>query len=373
MADLRILHIIHGLTVGGAEVDLLDKSQALSHEYGCEITFCCLMRRGELAIQAELQGFHIVGPLMRHRYDLLAWGSLRRVIQSGSWSLVHSHLFASNFVTAAVYQSLAAKHRPPLVASEHAMAERWSPLDLWIDRRLLQPTAAFIQVPTQAAAQSYIDRGLSPQKLQVLPDAIDIRRFDSVDRPSARSKKRKELDIPEETILVGAICRLEAVKNLPLLVDAVRELPVQLIIAGEGPEHSRLEALIGQYKLGRRVRLLGQRFDIPELLPALDLFVLPSASETFGIAVAEALLMQIPVIATRTGGIPEVTQGDSFACLVAPGDTPALRSAIQAFLDDPTPLRDRARQGSGYVRENLSVENIARRQMETYLRLKDER
>ena len=364
----RILHIIHGLTVGGAEVDLVTKSIALAQRYEYDVTICCLMRRGEFAATAEAAGIRVVGPLMRHRYDVLAGPHLRRVLLAEPWSLVHTHLFAANFVGCAVAMTLPSSRRPLLVASEHAMAERWGRLPLLVDR-LLERYIALMLVPSQASAASYVARGLYGQQLQVIPNAIDVRRFRDVNHAAARLQIRQQLRVPQDAYLIGTVCRLEAVKGLPILLKAVESLPAYLIIVGEGPQRSHLASIIHTYGLGDRVQLLGSRSDVPELLAAVDLFVLPSYSESFGIAVAEALLAKTPVVATNVGGIPEVTHDAEYARLVPPGDIDALTGAIRWMMEHLEQAQAQACQGHTFVSDVMSLEAVAAKQHAIYQQL----
>ena len=365
--DRRVLHIIHGLTVGGAEMDLVNKSIALVRRYGYHITICCLMRVGELAPRAKAAGVGVVGPLMRHRYDALAGRQLRRLLLAEPWSLVHTHLFAANLVAGATLMTLPSIRRPPFIAAEHAMAERWG---RWtFVYRWLQRSAALILVPSQASAASYVAHGIGEDRIKVVPNGIDVQRFGQVDRASVRIQIRRRLHIPPDAHLVGTVCRLEAVKGLPILLEAVERMPVHLVIAGEGPERAHLASIIQAKQLKGRVQLLGSRPDVPEMLAALDLFVLPSCSESFGIAVAESLAMGTPVVATGVGGIPEVTGGGRYARLVPPGDSRALAEAIQWMIDHPQGAQIQARQGRAFVYQSFSLEVVAAQQHAIYQEL----
>lgn len=366
--DQRILHVIHGLTIGGTEVDLVNKAIVLTHDYGYDVTICCLMRRGQLASRAENAGIRVVGPFMRHRYDVLAGCQLRRLFLAEPWSFVHTHLFAANLIGVATLVTVPPSRRPLLVVAEHAMADCWSRLVLFT-YRWLQDYFALILVPSRASAASYIARGVRKSQLQVMPNAIDIHRFSQVDRASSRLQLRQLLHIPQDAYLVGTVCRLEIVKGLPTLLAAIEKLPVHLVIAGEGPERVHLTSIIGAKGLDNRVQLLGSWTDVPELLAALDLFVLPSYSESFGITVAESLLMERPVVATGVGGISEITGGGRYARLVPPGDASALAEAIQWVVDHPEEAQVQARQGRAFVNQTFALEVVAEQQHEIYRQL----
>jgi glycosyltransferase involved in cell wall biosynthesis len=362
---LNVLNIIHGLTIGGAEIDLVTKSVALTEKYGYKITILCLMRRGELSQLAEAAGIAVIGPLMRNRYDVFAVGKIRQILEDKNWSLVHSHLFAANWVTYLALNTIRQENRPLFVTAEHAMAQRWSSLHILI-YRLIQKHATSILFPSRASAESYVAFGLDPAKTNVIPNAINVDRFNHSISKLLSSQIRTELNLGPKDFLIGVVCRMEPVKGLVVLLEAIRSLQVKLIIIGEGSMRSHLESLIQEWSLGERVHLLGIRRDIPELLSNLDLFILPSFSETFGIAVAEALLAGIPVIATQVGGIPEITCGDRFAHLVEPGDAQGLRAAILDVMEQPELAKQRAEKAREYIRVNFSVENVIKKQDQVY-------
>lgn len=363
----RILSIVHGLTVGGAEVDLVNKCSWLAQHYGYDITVCCLMRRGKLAQRAEDAGIQLVGPLMEDRYDVTAVTVLRQLLLSEPWSLVHTHIFAANLVGGIVWATLRPKQRPPLVVSEHAMAERWG----WLVPcyyRWLQGQAAAILVPSRSAVDSYVARGLREQNIQVMPNALEVDAFERATSPDAATQVRESLKIPQEAYLVGTVCRLERVKGVSLLISAIQDLPVHLVIAGDGPEHDKLSALVDELDVRERVRLLGTRSDVPDLLTAFDLFVLPSYSESFGIVVAEALLSKTPVVATKTGGIAEVTDEGQYAYLVSPGKKTELAHAITWMMRHPAEAREQAARGRLFVRNTFSLDTVAEKQHMMYRR-----
>ena len=356
----RILHIIHGLTTGGAEIDLLRKLRVFSPEARAAMSICCLMRRGELADEAARLGVHVTGPLMRTRTDALVVYRLRRLITAGDIDIVHSHLFAANAVTWVAINTVPASRRPAWIASEHAMAQRWNRRVLWTDRQMAQQACIFT-VPTESAAQSYIARGLLPAKIRVAANAVDTAHFacDDEERVARRRTARASLGIDDGTFVIGTVCRLEPVKNLTMLIDAVTPLNVVLIIVGDGSLRGELEQRIESQGLGHKVRFLGRRRDIPDLLSAFDVFAQTSLSESFGLAVIEALLTGTPVVATAVGAIPEVTDGGRYATLTPPDDVHAFRQALLHSQAYPTAAHAQARAAGSFIAANYGVDAVA--------------
>jgi glycosyltransferase involved in cell wall biosynthesis len=117
-------------------------------------------------------------------------------------------------------------------------------------------------------------------------------------------------------------------------LSAISRPSVVLLLSGEGPERARIEALVTELGLGSRVRFVGTATPLVELLPLADLFVLPSETESFGLAALEALACGVPVVATAVGGIPEVVRDGETGLLVPPEDPAALARAIESLLAD---------------------------------------
>ena len=359
----NVLHIIHGLRVGGAEVDLVGKLRYLHREHGYPMTVCCLMRRGDLAEAMEAEGARVVGPFMAHRRDTSFVSSLRRLMRSEAWDVIHSHLYEAGVLTGLTLMTAYLKP-PPWIISEHAMADYWSALPQLMMNLMGQGASAFA-VPTQAAAESFIARGLPRHRLRVVPNGVSL----DAPKPDARARVRASLGIAENEMLLGTVCRLHAVKALPVLFEAATTLPVKVVVAGEGPARGELEALIAERGWGDRIRLLGTRHDVADVLAALDLFILSSVSESMSIAVAEAFLAGVPVVATRTGGVPEITGDGRYARLVPAEDPAALREAIIATLENVPAARRAAQEGGAWARNHLSVAASAERLHELYLEI----
>ncbi|MBZ0269336.1 glycosyltransferase, partial [bacterium] len=172
MSRHRVLHVIHGLTVGGAEVDLVRKVAWMTEHGHCDATICCLMRRGELAEAAEAAGARVVGPLMTHRYDVAAAARLDGVFRSREWSLVHAHIFAGGLVTWLVRSLRPGARRVPLIVSEHGDAARWNAGIRWLQGRVLRHARVF-QVPSEATRRSYGAFGFPVDRVRVMPNAVD--------------------------------------------------------------------------------------------------------------------------------------------------------------------------------------------------------
>ena len=193
--------------------------------------------------------------------------------------------------------------------------------------------------------------GVPPDKARRVYNAIEPRYFEQ--------PVRRRLDETFEILTAG---RLDPLKGHADLVNALApwlrdSADVRLRIAGDGAERSSLGSLIADLGIADQVELMGYRSDLPELLAETDLFVLPSRSEGFGLAVVEAMAARVPVVATRVGGVPEVFPEWAADWLVPPSDPTSLRLAVQRVR--AMPRREREQLGArlhAHAKEHFAVE-----------------
>ncbi len=154
-----------------------------------------------------------------------------------------------------------------------------------------------------------ISAGVKEQKCEVIYTGIDTEKFN----PKPKTDLKKELGIAEERVLIGIVAVLRKAKRHVMLIDAIKELPnVHLAIIGDGPQEKNIREKLDSIDYKERVHLLGHREDVSEILPSLDMFVLPSNMEALGTSILEASACGVPCIGSKVGGIPEcIFHGDS--------------------------------------------------------------
>jgi glycosyltransferase involved in cell wall biosynthesis len=190
------------------------------------------------------------------------------------------------------------------------------------------------------------------RNLRVVPYGIDTERF-SVTRDG--SDIRREFGIAGSDQVIGYVGRLEEEKGTQVLIEAVPailgELPAaRFLIAGEASdEQAEFEALaeerVRQLGIADRVRFAGFRNDVPDLIAAMDVVVVPSLREAFGLVNVEVMACGRPLVATRVGGIPEVVEDGATGILVPPADSGALADAVIGLMRDPDRRRAMAEAG----------------------------
>lgn len=176
-----------------------------------------------------------------------------------------------------------------------------------------------------------------PQRIRVIPNFVDA----SVFRPGAAHELRTRFADAGEALLIH-VSNLRPVKRvdwvLRILHGVNRTRPTRLLLVGDGPEMGRLIALAEELSIRERVHFLGSQSDVAGLLAASDLFILPSAQESFGLASLEAMAAGVPVIASRAGGIPEVVE-DGVTGILTDELTAMVDAAVELLADGPRRCR----------------------------------
>ena len=213
-------------------------------------------------------------------------------------------------------------------------------------RRILSPFVTEFVTVSRDLARWLVEQVRVPaRKVRTIYNGVDTERF----APGDRAAARQALGIPADWSVVGTVGRLDPVKDQAGLVRAFARTPKSgksaLVIAGHGPSRPELEAVVSELALGDRVRLLGEREDVPLLLRALDVFVLPSLGEGISNAILEAMATGLPVIATRVGGNVELVRDGVTGRLVEPRSPDALAAALGTYLGDLAMARGQGAAG----------------------------
>lgn len=199
-----------------------------------------------------------------------------------------------------------------------------------------------------------------------IPLGIDLERFRQ--REGDR-RVRRELGLAEGTPLVGTVGILKPQKAHEVLIEAAERVDAAFAIAGEGPSRAALEREIARRGLGDRFVLLGHRRDVPEVLTDFDVFALSSDYEGMCLAVAEALAVGTPVVATEVGGVPQTVVHGETGLLVPARDPEALARGIRRLLGNRDEARRLAEAGGERVRRLYALDAMVQTTSALYARL----
>jgi glycosyltransferase involved in cell wall biosynthesis len=282
--------------------------------------------------------------------------------------VIHTHNGRTAFL-AAVAVRLARRGR--LVTSQHFLhpshTKQSGPrlllaqaIHLWIYRT----AAACIAVSGAVKDALLARRQIEPGKVRVVPNGINVREAEV--SPEEKMRICEELGVAPGVPLVMCVARLEPEKDVSTLVAAMTTVrqsfpQSRCVIVGGGREREALLRQAHQSGLKESVVFTGFRIDASLMIAACDLFVLPSATESFGLVLLEAMKHAKPLIATRAGGPQEVVVHNETGLLVPPGDSAALASAISSLLANPERARALGICGRERLLDLYTAERMARK------------
>ena len=347
---MRLLHVIDGIDVGGAELvlaQLIEHLQAAGHQN----TVLVLTEGGAIGDRIRASGADVVE--MKCARGRLPVASLRRMaakVREAAPELIQGWMYHGNL--AALVLRLISGVRSPLFWSIHNTLE--PPPDLGpltraalAANRALSGSVAGIIYVSEAAARQHERRGFRADRSLVIPNGTDCGLF--VSKPENRARLRKALGVPGDVPLVGTFARWASMKGHGNLFAAAAQLMARgvrlhLVLAGSGmsPDNPDLTAALRGADLIADCSCLGVRHDIPDLMAGLDAFVLPSLyGEAFPLVLGEAMATEVPCIATDVGDSRLIL--GSTGEVVPPGDVGALTAALARLV--ALPAEERARLG----------------------------
>ena len=336
----RVLVLIKCLGRGGAErlvVSMTQRGDRTRFDY--EVAYV-LDDHDALVPELERAGVPVHSLGARSDYDLRWLGRLRALMARGGFDIVHSHL-----PYAAGLGRLVAATVPPratLVYTEHCMWDQvalptrtLNRLTIGLDDRVLT---------VSEASRLALPASVRP-RAQVVVHGIELEPVREAlrEREELRRSVRTELGLSDDELLSLTVANFRWQKGHDVLLRAARAVidrgvPVRFVAAGDGPLRHDLEHLRTELSLDGHVQFLGERADVPRLLAAADLFVLPSRYEGLPLALMEAACVGVPVVATAVSGLPDLFANGRDALLVPPEQAQALADAITRLAGD-TALR----------------------------------
>jgi len=363
--SINVLYIIHSLTWGGAENQVVTLAPALSSDR-YTIHVCCLQREGVQADALRARGIQVVSLNMRLRYWPIAVYRLYRLIERLKPQIVHTHLYDAGILGRLVGKLAGV---PVILTTEVGMTVWKKRHHLLLERFVNRFTDKMIAVSEDIRQRRIHLEGVSPEKIITIPAAVDIERFS---RMNSREQVRTELEIETSSPVIGTVARLVAAKRLDYLLEAARVVceavpQARFLIIGDGPLREELEDQAMQLDLAPKyVRFLGNRQDVTDFLSAVDIFALSSEREGLPVSMLEAMAASRPVVATQVGGIPQVIQDGHNGLLVPPHDPASLAKAIITLIEDSTLRESVAREGYRTVEARFSTDAIGQQIIALY-------
>lgn len=351
-----VLHTEASIGFGGQELRIVAEARwLLDHGWAALVVG---QPDSPLLKETTVHGVPGVALRMQSAFDVPAFLALRRLIAERDVALVHTHSSVDSWLGGLAGRS----RRRPVVRSRH--------VTIAIPRRrgLVYRLADRVITSGEAAAAIVAAAGVSPARIVAVSPGIDTARFHAGVSGAA---VRRELGV-EGTPLVGLVANIRGSKGHNVFLDAARSVlaahpAARFLIVGDGIGFDDVRRRVGALGLGAAVTMTGFRRDIPEVMAALDVLVLPSIrSEAASQVIPQALAVGTPVVASDVGGNGELVRDGQTGRLVPAGDAAALAAAIADCLADREHAWAMARRGQVLVRERHSLDAAMARTTAVY-------
>jgi L-malate glycosyltransferase len=364
--QVRVLHIVHALGYGGMESRIARLARGLP-EHGYHVSVLSLKQPNTGALELPQGTPHQIYPMpsglhMMHLFRLV------RLVRGGNYDIVHTHNWSSMF-----YGILAARlaRVPVVVHGEHGLNREdlkgvpWK--RLWTQRLLSRCVTQLVPVNEVIAAhvQRFWRRG--PQHMTVIPNGVDLRRF----QPARKSPAGES-----ETFTLGMVGRLDAVKDIRCAIEALALLAQKgpgkwrLILVGDGPLRQELETVAKSLGVGPSVEFAGARADVETWYPKFDLYLNTSVYEGMCNTLLEAMACRLPLVASRVPGNVAWLRETENAAFFTPGDSRDLAEAIHQVRLNPMARDQMADRNRNRVESEFDNQGFIKAYLNLYRRFR---
>jgi len=368
---IQVLHPITRLIVGGAQENtmytaaLLDKQrfhvELLSGpQTGSEGSLIEEVKQRGIPLTIFPDLLRQISPL----HDLRALWNMKRFIQSGNYTIVHTHSSK-----AGILGRLAARlsKTPLIVHTVHGWSfhDYMSPMTRWI-YILLERWIAHFSDALVVVTERDIEKGLQAgigrrEQYRRIRSAIPLDEFDP--RLVDRQAVRQELNLPADEVVIGNVGRFSTQKN-PLDWVRVAGLvgqaypQVRFLLVGDGPMRTQVEQALQKAGIAERTALTGLRRDVPRMLAAMDIFLLTSLWEGLPRVIPQAMAMGLPVVANRADGVSEAIQDGSNGYLCSPGEIEQMAERCVELARHPLKRQEMGCRGQAYALQEFDLRKM---------------
>lgn len=341
---LSILQVITQRRFSGAERICLSLCEELQNR-GHRIRLLC-KQGGQMADEARARAIEVDTPGISGKFNLMAPGRIIRAAREINADLIHTHLS-----TASLMGGIAGKLSGiPVLGHVHA-------LNTWHYYRFSDMLATC----SAGVAEHIIRQGAPSERIRVVLNGIDLRRFDHVPN---QQDCRKKLGIQADEQVIACVAHLSAKKGQGYLLKSIAMLQdsfpnLRCLLVGEGDLHGELQKQAIELNIADRVELLGYRSDVLDVMNTADIVVLPSiAKEGLGLVLVEAALLGIPTIGSDAPGIDEAVQNRVSGILVPPANAEELADKIAELLSNQALRQQLGEAGKRRAVELFSLDSM---------------
>ncbi len=369
MKKIRILHVVLSLGTGGLEngiINIINGSD--KDEFHTDVI--CIREKGELHSRIENSSTKVFFDSALSNGLINSVKHIRKTILNEGYDVIHTHGWATMLAGYLAFKSLTFnKNKPIIINGEHGTLYFESSQQIIIQRFLFKRMHLNLSVSGALVNEVARRFNVPVEIFKAILNGVNIDKF----QPNAEQRNaiRTELNLKEEHILIGSVGRLVEVKNYPSLIKAFALLlksqsNARLALAGDGPERVALELLIEQQGLNNKVFMMGRREDVPSVMNAYDIFVLPSFREGLSNTILEAMSSGLPEIVTNVGGSPEIVIENKTGHLFEVSNIEQLAGLLEALIQDKEKLKKMSDDAREHVVKNYSLETMVNNYQYTY-------
>jgi len=333
---MKVCHLISGDLWAGAEVQAFSLLKALNSVPDLSL-WTIVLNEGALAARLRESGVDtfVIDESAHGFFRIL--DSAKKFLVDKNLDIIHSHRYKENALASLLKRAGFARR---IVQTVHGLGEPFSGRKLLKARiysnlnvYLMKRYFDLVQTVSYDIGKT-LARRVNHGKLVAIHNSVDLT---MVLPTRAGAELRREIGIAENEPVIGSAGRLVPVKGYDVFLKAARRvldsgIDASFVLAGDGPERSKLEGLARNLALGAKAKFLGFRNDMYDVINVMDIFVISSFHEGIPMALLEAMALRKPIVATSVGGITEVVEGDVSGVLVPPGDDDKLAAACVRVL-----------------------------------------
>lgn len=391
-SELKVLQIIINLEIGGAQEIVRTLVEHLAASDCTPVV--CTFKDGPLRRDIEQLGIKVeVLDLPRHSVVALPlflidmvriWQALAQLIRKHDINIVQTNILGSlNFLVLTLpwatnlsvvlwtFQNVQFLPSKKDVSRYHWLVKPKRYVHRLLYRLASHRVSGFIAVSDEVCESMIKQIGPIQDKITVICNSVDIKRYErSVDKHAVR----QQLGLETNTRLIATVATLKEQKGHRYLIDAAATIVPQhpdchFLFVGDGKLRGKLQAQVRESGLSGNIHFLGSRRDVPDLLAASDLFVLPSLWEGLPMALIEAMAASMPVVATAVSGTVQVMIPGETGLVVPPGNSQMLAGAMIELLSDPARAQAMGIAAKQRVQAEFSAEKQANEHLALYRRL----
>lgn len=359
---IKILRVVIGLNQGGVQQGVLNLCRGLDKNR-FDIIVCAIENGGTIGKEIQATGVKVI-VLSHKRNPLKTIFSLLKILRKHQIDIAHPSSYHPS-----LYTRIAAflAKTPIILSYEHVVFDRNRKQRALLNKILEPITDSFTTVGQSVAEQVINWYGYPQHKVKVIHNGVDTQRFYPANN---KTLAKHSLGLEPNKLVIGMICRLDEEKGHRFFFQAIKKLKtqydIQWLVVGTGRAESKIYAQAKEFLVEQDINFLGFRRDVPELLRAIDIYVLPTLQEGFPNSLLEAMAAGCAVTASNFSGNLEVASHMHNALIHQMADVSSLKNSLETLINSPELCQRLGSQARKDVINNFSLVTYAEKMMSLY-------